>query len=91
MDLLLILFLQSLRTISSSEITGMQNLIFQLLKLPPRPWDPSHRVEGQKLMVNIWVEISVRVQKGGVVELIVTLELRSQCSILRFPERIYFI
>ena len=40
---------------------------FCFLKLLLRPWDPSHRLERQKLMVNSRVEISVRVRKGGFV------------------------
>ena len=45
------------------EMMGMRNL--NLLKLILRPWDPSHRVERQKLMAISWEEMSERVQKGG--------------------------
>ena len=38
-----------------------------ILKLPLRPWDLSHRVERQKLMVISWEEIFVRVWTGGLV------------------------
>ena len=38
---------------------------FVCFKLPLRPWDLSHRVERQKLIVNRREEMSVRVQKGG--------------------------
>ncbi len=38
-----------------------------VFKLLLRPWDLSHRVERQKLMVISQDEMSVRVQKGGFV------------------------
>ena len=55
--------------VSFSEMTGMRNLscsTFRLLLLL-QPWDLSHHVERQKLMVTSWEEVSVRVQKGGFV------------------------
>ena len=42
---------------------GLQKLI--CFKLLLRPWDLSHRVERQKLMVTSWREMFVRVRKGG--------------------------
>ena len=50
-----------------SEMTGMQNQFFVILKLLLRPWDLSHRVERQKLLVNSREEMFVRVWKGGFV------------------------
>ena len=48
-----------------SETMGIRNLIFLFVQLLLRPWDVSHPIERQKLMVNILVEMSVCVQKGG--------------------------
>ena len=48
-------------------MTGMRNLTFVIFKLIPRPWDLSHRLERQKLMVISQEEKSVRVWKGGFV------------------------
>ena len=45
-------------------MAGMRNMLF-LFKLLLRPWDLSHRVERQKLMVNRREEMSVRVWKGS--------------------------
>ena len=39
--------------------------VFFIRKLLPRPWDLSHGVERQKLMVLSREEMSVRVRKGG--------------------------
>ena len=47
---------------------------FLIYKLLLRPWDLSHRVERQKLMVTSQEAMSVRVRKGGFV---VNLLLRS--------------
>ena len=44
---------------------GMRSLTLFVSKLLLRPWDLSHRVECQKLLVTSWGETSVRVQKGG--------------------------
>ena len=55
--------------VSFSEMTGMRNLscsTFRLLLLL-QPWDLSHRVQRQKLMVNSLEEMSVRIWKGGFV------------------------
>ena len=49
-----------------SKMTGMQNLII-FLKMLLRPWDLSHRVERQKLMIISLEEMYVRVRKGGFV------------------------
>ena len=46
-------------------MAGMRNLILWIFKLLLRPWDLSHRVEHQKLMVTSREEMSVRVRKGG--------------------------
>ena len=46
-------------------MTGMQLHILIICKLLLRPWDLSHRVERQKLMVKSREEMSVRVRKGG--------------------------
>ena len=45
----------------------MQHMLFVICKLLLQPWDLSHRVERQKLMVNSQEEMSVRVRKGGFV------------------------
>ena len=49
---------------SFSEMTEMEHVFFWF-KLLLRPWDLSHHLERQKLMVNSWEEISVRFRKGG--------------------------
>ena len=60
--------LKRFSTISFSEVTGMQHLIVLVrFKLLLRPWDLSHRVERQKLMVNGREEMFVRVKKRGLV------------------------
>ena len=46
---------------------GDEKPVFHTFKLLLRPWDLSHRVERQELMVNSQEEMSVRVQKGVVV------------------------
>ena len=48
-------------------MTGMRNFVFRIFMLLLWPWDLSHRVERQKLMVNSQEEMSVRVPKGGFV------------------------
>ena len=50
-----------------SEMMGERNLIFKMFKLLLRPWDLSHRVERQNLMVTSQEEMSLRVRKGGFV------------------------
>ena len=42
----------------------MRNLFYLVLKLLLRPWDLSHRVKPQKLMVTSQEEVSVPLQKG---------------------------
>ena len=44
---------------------GFPETFLFVLSCPLRPWDLSHRVERQKLIVNRREEMSVRVQKGG--------------------------
>ena len=46
---------------------GDATAVSLFFKLPVRPWDLSHCVERQKLMVVSREEMSVRVQKGGFV------------------------
>ena len=57
-------FLQRFSKMYFSEMTGMQKLFF-VVKLLPRHWDVSHRVERQKLMIKSREEMSVRVRKGS--------------------------
>ena len=45
----------------------MRKLSYFVFELFLEPWDLSHRVERQKLMVNSQEEMSMRVQKGGFV------------------------
>ena len=47
-----------------SEMTGIQNLICFISKLLLRPWDLSHRVERQKIMVTSQEETAVRLKNG---------------------------
>ena len=61
------MFWQRCSKIYFSEMTGMQKLIDFMFKLLLRPWDLSHRVERQKIMVISRREMSVRVRKGGFV------------------------
>ena len=49
------------------ENDGECNTRLVIFKLLLRPWDISHRVERQKLMVISREEMSVRVRKGGFV------------------------
>ena len=46
-------------------MTGMQNLISFVSKMLLGPWDLSHRVERQKLMVTSGWEMSVRIWKNA--------------------------
>ena len=48
-------------------MTGMRILLYLNFEVALRPWDLSHRVERQKLMVNSREGVSVRVRKGGFV------------------------
>ena len=50
-----------------SEMTGIPNLFYFIFKLLRRPWDLSHRVDRQKLILDSREEMSVRVRKGGFV------------------------
>ena len=51
--------------------------MFYVFELLLRPWELSHRVERQKLIVNRREEMSVRVWKGG---LVANLFLRYNCG-----------
>ena len=64
MNIFKTMFWQRVPNILFSEMTGMQHLFFFMFKLLLRPWDLSHRVESQKLMVNRWEEMSLRARKG---------------------------
>ena len=58
-----ILFLCSKNVFSKNNGDAKPVFLFVFVLL--RPWDISHRVERQKLMVKSWEEMSVRVRKGG--------------------------
>ena len=64
MNILKTMFLTRFPNNSFSEMTGMQHLLYFIFKLLLRPWDLSHRVECQQLMVTSQEETAVPPQNG---------------------------